>query len=236
MGSVNELTETLNRMVIEYHGTPELVLWYSFPMTVGRAKVRFIHRFHFTRNRRDCWGYVQGACPPDVKRLVWEHEKDEMIHDWRFGGDHYTTSLRKAMKVTGLSEEEIFNAELIPGCKAALHAWLELAKYSPWLKAFTASTILERSNNPRLVKGIGGAARSSQRYTKELKELLADIPGQDVHDYADEDHSDMMEGVYHQYAATAEAQLQVLEGAKDSLDFERAFVGSLAMVLEKIND
>ncbi len=236
MAIVKELRERLDRMVIEYHGTPELVLWYSLPMTVTRAKVRFIQRFHFTRNRRDCWGYVQGACPPDVKRLIWKHEGEEMICDPRFGGDHLSASLQKAMKVTGLAEEEILNAELIPGCKAALHAWLELAKSSPWLKAFTASTILERSNNPRLVKGIGGAARSSQRYTKELKELLADIPGQDVHDYADEDHSDMMEEVFDKYATTEEAQLQILEGAKDSLDFQRAFVGSLATVLEKINE
>ena len=236
MGSVKELLETLDRMAIEYHNTPEAVRWYSFSLTVPRAKIRYLHRFHFTRNRRDCWGYVQGASPPDVKRLIWEHEKEEMILDPRFGGDHYTTSLRKSMKVTGLSEEEILNAELIPGCKAALRAWLELAKHSPWLKAFTGSTILERANNNRIVKGGGGAVRSAQRYTDDLRKLLEDIPGQDVHLVADEAHSDMMEGVFKTYTGTEEAQRQVLEGAKDSLDFERAFVGSLAVVLEQISD
>ena len=50
----------------------------------------------------------------DVKRLVWEHEKEELVCDPRFGGDHITASLQKAMRVTGLSEEQILNAELIP--------------------------------------------------------------------------------------------------------------------------
>ncbi len=51
---------------------------------------------------------------------------------------------------------------------------------------------------------------------------------------ADTDHSDMMEEVLDRYALTEEAQRQVLEGAKDSLAFDRAFRGSIAVVLEII--
>ena len=39
MSSVQELRETLNRMVNDLYNTPEEVLFYSFPMTVERAKV-----------------------------------------------------------------------------------------------------------------------------------------------------------------------------------------------------
>jgi len=46
----------------------------------------------------------------------------------------------------------------------------------------------------------------------------------------------MMEEVFDKYAVTEEAQRQVLEGAKDSLDFDRAFVGSLAVVVEQITE
>ncbi len=203
-------------------------------MTVARAKVLAVHRFHYTNNRRNCWGAVQSSCPVDVKRLVWEHEKEELISDPRFGGDHLTASLQKAMRVTGLSEEQILNAELIPGCKAAFHAWLHLARDPFWLKAFSGSTILERSNNNRIVEGGAGAVRSYRRETKELRELVEGIPGHDVHLVADEDHSDMMEEVFDRYGQSEEAQRQVLEGSKDSLDFTRAFKGSLAIVLEKI--
>ncbi len=234
MESIGDLKETLNWMVNEHYKTPEIVRFLSFPMTVARAKVFTIQRFHFNRNRRDCWGAVQSSCPVDVKRLVWEHEKEELIRDPRFGGDHHSASLQKAMKVTGLTAEEISHAELIPGCKAAFHAWLHLARDPSWLKAFSGSTILERINSGRIVKGGAGSVRNTQRYTDELGTLLAEVPGHDVHNVADDEHTEMMEEVLDRYAITQEAQRQVLEGARDSLDFERAFKGSAAVVLERI--
>ena len=236
MNTVKELREALNRMVNKHYSTPEVIRYNAFPMTVDRAKVLAIHRFHYTLNRRNCWGSVQSSCPVDVKRLVWEHEKEELVCDPRFGGDHLTASLQKAMRVTGLSEAELVSAELIPGCKAAFNAWLYLARDYSWLKAFSGSTILERSNNNRIVEGGAGAVRSYRRETKELRDLVEGIPGHDVHLVADEDHSDMMEGVFDRYAQSEEAQRQVLEGSKDSLDFTRAFKGSLAVVLERITE
>ena len=236
MKSVKELREILNRMVNEHYETAEMMRFFSFPMTNARGKVMLKHQLHFNMNRRDCWGYVQGSCPPDVKRLIWEHEKDELIADPRFGGDHHSASLRKAMKVGEQTPEELYKADLIPGCKAAFRAWLHLARDSSWLKALSGSTILERANNNRIVKGGGVSVRDYQRYTDELRSLLEDIPGHDVHNVADEDHSDMIEEVLDRYALTEEAQRYVLEGARDSLDFDRAFRGSIAIVLEKITE
>jgi hypothetical protein len=235
MISVKELREKLNRLVNNHYETPEMARFYSFPMTTARAKVMLLHQLHFNMNRRDCWGYVQGAAPPDVKRMIWEHEKDELYSDPRFGGDHHSASLEKAMKVTGLSAEEIYKADLIPGCKAAFRAWVHLAKDSFWLKAISASTILERSNNNRIVRGGGVSMRDYQRHTDELRKLLQGIRGHDVHTVADEDHSDMMEELLDRYAVTDSAQRLVWEGAKDSLDFDRAFRGSIAIVLENID-
>ena len=236
MPSVKELRDTLNRMVNEHYGTPEMIRYFSFSMTLARGKVKMLHQLHFNMNRRDCWGYVQGASPPEIKRLIWEHEKDELIVDPRFGGDHHSASLGKAVKVTGLEPDELYQADLIPGCKAAFRAWVNLARDSSWLKGLSGSTILERANNNRIVEGGGVSVRDYRRYTDELRALLGDIPGHDVHNVADEDHSDMMEWVLDRYAVTEEAQRLVWEGARDSLDFDRAFRGSLAVVLEKITD
>jgi hypothetical protein len=234
MASVKQLRDSLNRMVNEHYTTPEIVRYFSFPMTAARGKVKMLHQLHFNMNRRDCWGHVQGSSPPEIKRLIWEHEKEELIVDPRFGGDHHSASLRKAAKVTGLSATDLYNADLIPGCKAAFRAWVNLARDSSWLKALSGSTILERANNNRIVEGGGVSVRDYRRYTDELRALLGDIPGHDVHNVADEDHSDMMEVVLDRHAVTEETQQQVLEGARDSLDFDRAFRGSLAIVLEKI--
>ena len=236
MGNAKELKEDLNRMVNEHYQTPEIPRFNSFPMTLSRAKGLMVHRVHYTMNRRNCWGSAQSSCPMDVKRLIWEREKDELMSDPRFGGDHHTAELLKAMKLTGLLVEAIENWEVVPGCKAAFQAWLHLSQNSSWLKAFSASSVLERANNNRIVKGGGSALRDYQRYTPELRRLIGDIPGHNVHNVADEDHSDMMEGVLDRYAVTEEAQRQVLEGARESLCFDRAYRGSLAVYLEDVAD
>src|SRR5258706_2595960 len=101
-------------------------------------------------SRRDCWGSVQSSSPMQVKRLICEHEKDELMSDPRFGGDHHTAEVAKAMRLTGLPAEAIENGEVVPGCKAAFGAWLNLSKSSSWLKAVSASGILHGANNNKL--------------------------------------------------------------------------------------
>jgi len=236
MGNAKEMKEALNRMVNEHYETPEIVRFNAFPMTVERGKILMIHRVFYTMSRRDCWGSVQSSCPMDIKRLIWEHEKDELMSDPRFGGDHYTAEVGKAMKVTGLSAEAIANAEVVPGCKASFGAWLHLSHNSSWLKSFSASAVLERANNNRLVKGGGSALRDYQRYTEELRRLIGIVPGHDVHNVADEDHSNMMEVALDRHATTEQAQRDVLDGARESLCYDRAYRGALAVHLETIRD
>jgi hypothetical protein len=234
MSAANELKETLDLMVNEHYSTPEILRFNAFPMTLARAGVLMIHRVYYTMNRRDCWASAQSNAPMDVKRLIWEHEKDELMSDQRFGGDHHTAEVQKAMKLTGLSAEAIQSWEMVPGCKAAFRAWLLLSRDSSWLKAFSASAILERANNNRLVKGGGSALRDYQRYSDEVKRLIGKVPGHDVHNVADEEHSDMMEVVLDRYAVTDEARRDAVAGARESLCFDRAYRGALAVHLEAI--
>lgn len=236
MANTNDLKEELNRIVNEHYQTPEIISFNSFPMTVARAGTLMVHRVHYTINRRNCWGSVQSSCPMDVKKQIWAHEQDELVSDPRFGGDHHTAEVAKAMKLTGLSAEAIGAAELVPGCKAAFQAWLHLSKDSAWLKAFSASAVLERANNNRIVKGGGSAVRDYERYTPEVRQLIGKVAGHDVHNVADEDHSDMMEVVLDRYALSEEARRQALDGAQESLCFDRAYRGALATYLKQITD
>ena len=62
MANIKETRDTLNRMVNEHYDTPEMIRFFSFPVTLSRAKVLYIHTLHFNINRRSCWGHVQGSC------------------------------------------------------------------------------------------------------------------------------------------------------------------------------
>jgi pyrroloquinoline quinone (PQQ) biosynthesis protein C len=138
------------------------------------------------------------------------------------------------MKISGLSKQELYAADLLPGCKAAFSAWLHLAKNSSWLRAFSGSTILERANNNAVVKGGGVSVRDYARFTDDVLAVLGTVAGHDVHNVADEDHSDMMEQVLDTYVKTEEDRREVLLGARDSLDFDRAYRGALAIHLERL--
>ena len=38
-----------------------------------RAQQYSIQMAYYVQNRRDCWGYVQGSAPLDIKQLIWHH-------------------------------------------------------------------------------------------------------------------------------------------------------------------
>lgn len=224
---VEELHQELAGMIHRLYRSPEFSVYNSLPITLARAKVVRLHRFHFSRTRRDCWASVQCTAPIDVKRLIWEHEKDELNPPPALGGHNYWSSLHKVMKITGLGEEGVEKADLIPGCKAALRAWLHLARHSCWLTAFAGTAIQEK------VKEGEGGVRESQRYTDEVRKLLEEgAPGKGFQ----EEPSDIVEKVLERYAVTEEARRDILAGVGDSLDFNRAFIGALVAVLQDIRE
>jgi hypothetical protein len=67
-----------------------------------------------------------------------------------------------------------------------------------------------------------------------VKERIGKVPGHDVHNVADEEHSDMMQAVLERHGTTAEAARDALEGARLSLVYDRAYRGALAVRLEAI--
>jgi hypothetical protein len=233
MSSFARLREDLNRMVNEQFDTPEFVHFLS--VTLNRARARFfvIQSAHYIRNRRDCWGYVQGASPLDVKAIIWRHEEDELINDPRCNSDHYTLTIRTG-EALGLTQQEIDSSEPFPGGRAAFYAWIELAKSRPWLEAFTASAILERRNNGKIVKGGSLSDRIGNKWVQELGFKWDEMPDMKIHRDADEAHSDLMEVVFDRHVKGTGDERAVLRAARESLEIDRAFRGALADAMEKI--
>src|SRR5437868_10268447 len=125
-----KMWDELVRMVNDQFDTPQFRRLLSISFSRERAQQYSIQMAYYVNNRRDCWGYVQGAAPLDVKRMIWAHEQEELVHDPRAGTDHSTLATREGA-LLGLSAEDIETAELVPGAVAAFFAWVHLAKDRP---------------------------------------------------------------------------------------------------------
>src|SRR5579883_3119342 len=87
---VAALIDELNRLANAQFASPEFQHLLSIKFTPARARCYAVHLARYQDHRRDCWGYVQGAAPLPVKRLIWAHESEELINDPRADADHST--------------------------------------------------------------------------------------------------------------------------------------------------
>lgn len=197
----------------------------SVPLTPARGRLMALQRLLFNRNRRDCWGAVQSSAPIEVKRVIWQHEQEELIQDPRCGSDHYSLHVRRCIAV-GLTQEEIEKAEPLPMSRACFYAWLHIARTKPWLEALSASSILEREAN--MMSARGEMKRSTERWIKELGLTEKDMEVQTANENADGDHAEMMAAIFDRYGTSPETEGMVLRGARESLEIHRAFSEGLA--------
>jgi hypothetical protein len=216
----------LDDMVNEWYETPEIQRLLTVKLTPATLALRHLHMTFFGNNRRDCWAAVQSKAPLDVKRAIWEHEKDELIFDERMGKAHVT-------------EEDLVGKvelQLLPGARAAFFAWLHCARERPWLQGLACSHVLERRNNDTIVKGGTLTQRLVQRQERELgiKKKDQDI-GTQVHMIADVEHSQLLDRVFERYVVDERAARKVLRGAEESLAIERSFHGAVATAMAEMD-
>ncbi len=226
MSNWPEIAKRLDEMANQWYETPEIRRILSVKLTSARLAFRQLHMTFFGNNRRDCWAAVSSKAPLDVKRAIWEHEKDELIFDPRMGKAHVTE------EDLGTNHE----TDLIPGARAAFYAWIYCAKEKPWLEGLACSHILERRNNDRIVKGGTLTQRLVKRQELELgiKKQDQDI-GTKVHLFADVEHSDLLNQVFQRYVVDDITAGQVLCGAEESLAIERSFHGAVAAAMAELD-
>jgi hypothetical protein len=233
MSIVSELTKALDQMVNEQFESLEFKNFFAVPLTMERGRFYVIQNAHYTANRRDCWGYVQGSAPLEVKRVIWRHESDELVNDPRANMDHYTLGVKQG-EVLGLKPEDFENAELPAMVRACFYAWHHIAIRSHWLTAYAASHMLERRNNGQIVKGGGMSYRVGKKFENELGINLKKMISLDVHAVADTEHSDNISEMFGRYVKTPEDRDLVLQGARDCMAIDRAYRGALGYYMEQI--
>jgi heme oxygenase-like protein len=234
MNLVQDLCAELDQMVNDQFDSVEFKAFLGVPLTLERGRFYVVQNALYTANRRDCWGYVQGGAPLEVKRVVWEHESDELINDPRAGMDHFNLTVKQG-EVIGLKREDFDNAQVPAMVQACFHAWHHIAMRGHWLTSYAASHMLERRNNGKIVKGGGMSFRVGKKFENELGINLKRMISLDVHVVADTEHSENISEMFEKYVKTPEDCERVLEGARESMAIDRAYRGALGFYMERIN-
>jgi pyrroloquinoline quinone (PQQ) biosynthesis protein C len=233
MDIVDDLLAKLDKMVNDQFESQEFKSFLSVPLTLERGRFYVVQNALYTSNRRDCWAYVQGSAPLEVKKVIWEHESDELIHDPRAGMDHYSLTVKQG-EVIGLTREDFEQAEVPPMVRSCFYAWHHIALRSHWLAAYTSSHMLERRNNGKIVKGGGMSFRVGKKFENELGINLKKMISLDVHVVADTEHSENISEMFERYVKTEQDRDLVLQGARDSMAIDRAYRGALGYYMERI--
>ena len=233
MSHLGDLLKTLDKMVNDQFDSVEFKALLDLPLTMERGRFYVVQNALYTSNRRDCWGYVQGGAPLEVKRVIWEHESDELINDPRVGMDHYALTVKQG-EVIGLTPEDFEKAEIPAMVRACFYAWHHIAMRSHWLTAYTASHMLERRNNGKIVNGGGMSYRVGKKFENELGINLKRMISLDVHVVADMDHSENISAIFERYVTTPQDCELVLQGARDSMAVDRAYRGALGFYMAQI--
>ena len=215
--------EEINAIVNRHFDTPEYKQFFSVKLTPARQELLDLHYPHYIKSRRDCWGAAAVKAPLDVKRAIWEHEKDELIYDKRLGAAHLTD---EQMAVATAE------SNLLPGARAAIFAWMHLATTRPWIEALMVNHITERKNNSAIVKGGGFTQRFAMKRVADLGGTVESLDANTrVHMVADEGHSDMFEPIFDRYVTDEATAQAVIRAAQDSLAIDRAYRSSLATAM-----
>jgi hypothetical protein len=203
----------------------------EMPLTRERAQKYTLQKAHWNLNRRDCWAFAQALAPMDVKRLIWEHELDELAGNEDRGVEaHYLLQIRQS-ELIGLKAEDFGNEAMADGTRTCLYAYIHLVKDSPWLKSVAACAALEVSNSSDYVDGGGMSYRMGKRFEEDLGIPFDKQVNAKEHHEVDVVHGSLLMDVARRHADTPGKLDLLMEGLKDSWALDRVWKGQLAEMM-----
>ena len=230
---IKNMWNELVRLCNAQFDTPPFRRLLNTKFSAERAQQYSIQMVYYVKNRRDCWGYVQGAAPLDVKRLIWEHEQDELIGNQNEGKDDHITLAMKEGAVLGLEAKAFDRTPVLEGATACFYSWLHIAQRS-WLEAIAASAILEMRNSSELIKRGSLSQRIGELFAHDLGIPLKNQINNAEHVVMDVEHAHLLYKIAQRHAISEGGQKAILHGAKESLMIDRVYRGHLADMLESL--
>ena len=230
---IEALWTELIRMCNEQFASKAFRRLLSTRFTKARAQQYSIQMADYVGNRRDCWAFVQGSSPLDVKQLIWEHERDELIGNESEGKQDHITLAVKEGEVLGLTAKAFDQTGCIEGGVVCFSAWIRLAQ-RPWLEAIAASAILEVRNSAELIKGGSLSRRIGGIFERDLGIPLRKQINNAEHVVMDVEHAHLLMKVARKYATTEANRQAIINGAKESLLIDRVYRNHLAEMLEAL--
>lgn len=231
---MDDLSRTISTLANAQFDSPGFRRLLALPLNKARAQAYVIQRTHWTMNRRDCWALAQGVAPYDVKKIIWDHEREELDGKPEDGTpDHYTLSVREAAALD-LTEDDLANTPPCDGAETCMWAWLHLVKHSHWLTAVAACSALELSNSEAVLKNGSMARRMGEKMARDLGIPMKKQPMNDVHAVADAAHGNLLMDVAAIHMRSRADFERIVDGLRQSWTIDRVWKGQLADLMESI--
>lgn len=206
----------------------------SLPLNQKRAQVYTLQKAFWNLNRRDTWGFAQGLAPMDVKKLIWEHEEDELAGNKTRGvEDHYSLQVRQSKEI-GLTIDDFRNEKMQDATLTCLYAYHHLVRSSHWLTSVAACAALEVSNSSDWVDGGGMSYRMGKRFEKDLGIPFDKQLNAKEHAEVDVAHGSLLMQVADRHGTSQHNLDLLMTGLVESWAIDRVWKGLLADMMEAV--
>ena len=170
----------------------------------------------------------------DVKKLIWEHEEDELAGNKARGvEDHYSLQVRQSREI-GLAAADFRDTPMREGTRMCLYSYLHLVNSGHWLKSVAACAALEVSNSSEWVDGGGMSYRMGKRFESQLGIPFEKQLNAKEHAEVDVEHAHMLMQIARAHRGAPGGLGLMMEGMVESWELDRVWKGLLADMMEEI--